>query len=244
MKAFILAAGYGKRLQPYTEKVPKALVEVQGIPMLEIVIKRLIKYGFEDIIINLHHLSEQIKEFIVSKNYFGVKISFSEEEELLDTGGALKNAAHLIGNNPVLLHNVDILSDIDLGEFRKNFEHKNADVLLAVKARKSSRYLLFDDSYRLTGWKNTQTGETILKADAPTENLHPLAFSGIHILGPAALKKINNYPEQKFSITNFYLKQMENLKIYGYPHNNNFVIDLGKIDNLQLAQYLDLRKFL
>jgi NDP-sugar pyrophosphorylase family protein len=244
VKAFILAAGYGKRLQPYTDNIPKALVEVQGIPMLEIVIKRLIKYGFSEIIINLHHFGEQIKEFVKSKNYFGINILFSEEKELLDTGGAIKNAAELINNSPVLLHNVDILSDIDLAKFKQTFEHKKADVLLAVKARKSSRYLLFDDNDKLMGWKNTQSGKTILKKGISSGQLHPLAFSGIHILGQKALQLINSYPSGKFSITTFYLEKMEDLDIYSYPHNDNFVIDLGKIDNLQMAQYFDLRKFL
>jgi len=244
VKAFILAAGYGKRLQPYTENLPKALIKVQGLPMIEIVIKRLIKYGFDDIIINLHHFSDKIKDFIASKNYFDIKITFSEEKKLLDTGGAIKFAYDLIKGHSILVHNVDILTDINLEKFKKEAENKQADVLLAVKKRKTNRYLLFDQAYKLKGWKNIQTGETILNTNYDIEKLHPMAFSGIHLINNSTLELIKKYPEDKFSITTFYLKHLEKLNIYGFPHNSNLVMDLGKIDNLEIAQYLNLKKFL
>ncbi len=245
MRAFVLAAGYGKRLRPYTAEVPKALVKVQGVPMIEIVVERLKKFGITDIVVNLHHYGSKIEQYIKEKNFFGINIRFSYEDELLDTGGAIKHASHLLNDGrPVLLHNVDILSDIDLASFTGEFEHKNADVLLAVKDRKTTRYLLFDKDNRLQGWENIKTGEKILRQYADLSSLNPLAFSGIHIIGNNALEKLFFYPEDKFSITKFYLEYMEELGIYGYPHNDDFVMDLGKLDSLQIAQYLDLRKFL
>jgi MurNAc alpha-1-phosphate uridylyltransferase len=245
VRAFILAAGYGKRLRPFTEEEPKALVKVQGIPMIEIVVERLKKYGITDIVVNLHHYGSKIEKYIREKDFFGISINFSYEDELLDTGGAIKHAKNLLNDGrPVILHNVDILSDIDLNSFINYFNHKDADVLLAVKNRKSTRYLLFDENYRLQGWKNLKTEEKILSTSENHSSLIPMAFSGIHIIGEKALERIFNFPENKFSITKFYLQDMKELKIFGYPHNNNFVMDLGKIENLEIAQYLDLRKFL
>ena len=246
MKAFILAAGYGKRLKPITSDIPKALVEVQGIPMIEIVVERLKKHGIKEIIINLHHHGNKIEEFIKHKNYFGIDIKFSYEEELLDTGGALKHAKKFLNNGTsVLLHNVDILSDINLTKFIDKFENKNTDVLLAVKKRKTTRYFLFDNNLRLQGWTNVKTNEKILSKNfLHSKKLTPLAFSGIHILNSKALGYLFEYPQDKFSITKFYLENINKLKIYGYDHSKNFVLDLGKVETLELANYLDLKKFL
>jgi len=245
VKAFILAAGLGTRLQPYTTELPKALVLVQGTPMIEIVIKRLIKYGIKDITINLHHFADKIKSFIESKNNFGINITYSYEQELLDTGGAIKQARNLLlDTHPVIIHNVDILSDIDFHKMKRQFEKNNADVLLAVKQRKTSRYLLFNNQNRMVGWKNIKTGDTILLSNINTSKLNAYAFSGIHLISQDALNIIAEYPHKIFSITKFYLENMEKIKIYGFLHNSKFVMDLGKIDNLETAQYLDLKKFL
>ncbi len=244
MKAFILAAGIGSRLLPLTKDTPKALIQVQGVPMIDLIIKRLIKYGYDHIIINLHYLGKQIEDYCHSQNDFGITINFIYEKKLLDTGGAIKNAAGLLRDkDPVLMHNVDSLSDIDFTEFNRFHQEKNADVSLAVQNRKTDRFFLFDGNYRLIGWKNIKTNEIILQHLAKGKIL-PLAFSGIHLLNQHVIEHISNAEDSVFSITKYYIDNCRNLSVAGFLHDDRFFMDLGKHENLRFAEYLNLNKFL
>ncbi len=244
MKAFILAAGLGSRLLPLTKDTPKALIQVQGIPMIDLIIRRLIKYNYNHIIINLHYLGNQIKDYCRSKNNFGITIDFIYEEELLDTGGAIKNAVNLLKDkDPVLIHNVDGLSDINFSEFNRFHQEKNADISLAVQNRKTNRFFLFNGNYRLIGWKNIKTNEIILQHLTKGKIL-PLAFSGIHLLNQDVIEHIAESKDTVFSITKYYIENCKNLNIAGFLHDDNFFMDLGKHENLKFAEYLNLDKFL
>ena len=238
MKAMIFAAGKGTRLQPLTNTIPKALVKINGIPMLEIVINKLIENGFDEIIINLHHFPEQIIDFVKQKKYFGIKIEFSlEKEKLLNTGGALKIVKKYFDDGKdFLLHNVDIISDINLKEVYSFHQKNNALVTVVVKDRKTSRYFLFDENYLLAGWENIKTGEKIISRKL-NENLIPLAFCGIHIINPRIFDLINK--KGAFSIIDLYLRLAKDQKIKAFDIDDTFWMDIGKLDELNLLQGLN-----
>lgn len=230
MKAMIFAAGLGTRLRPLTNNKPKALIEAKGKTLLEIVIQRLQKFGFEEIVINVHHFADQITEYLKANNNFGINIEISDErDKLLDTGGGLKKAKSFFDDQPFLIHNVDIISDINLEDLYKFHFNSKALATLAVKNRLSSRYFLFDDENKLCGWKNDKTGETIITNESRKE-LKPLAFSGIQIADP----KIFNYmPDNDvFSIVDVYLKASKEEKILSYRDDESFWKDLGRIEDL------------
>jgi len=238
MKAMIFAAGLGTRLRPLTDTMPKALILVKNKPLLEHVIEKLKAAGFDEIIINIHHFGQQIIDFVRSKNYFGIRIEFSDErEKLLDTGGALKKAAWFFDDGmPFLIHNVDILSNVNLNELYE-FHKKHAYLAtLVVSPRKTFRNLLFDENKLLKGWINTKTGEK----RSPVTDFDPvqytaLAFSGIHVLDPVVFNFMNNFPE-KFSIIDFYLSICNREKLCGYVPSNLQLIDVGKLDSLSQAE--------
>lgn len=230
----IFAAGLGTRLKPLTDNKPKALVEVAGKTLLEITIENLKEYGFRDIIVNVHHFSEQIISFLKRYNNFGINIEISDETELLlDTGGGLKKAEKFLsGNQPFLVHNVDVISDINLTDMFEFHIKKRALATLAVKERKTSRYFLFDDDHVLCGWRNTQTGDEKITRYTGCD-LQNLAFSGIHVISPKIFSLLqNNGP---FSITNAYLNLSSDSDIVAYKHNQNFWLDLGKPEALKKA---------
>ena len=235
MKAFILAAGLGTRLQPITDSKPKALVEINGITLLEFTIRRLIKFGFDQIIINVHHFADQIINSLNEKNNFGIEIEISDERNLLlDTGGGLKKTSRFFSSKqPFLIHNVDILSDADLAQFY-NF-HLNSDSIatLAVQKRKSSRYFLFDEKNYLCGWENMKTDERKITRQ-PVGKLTQLAFSGIHMADPSIFQLMP--PEKVFSIVDFYLSIASQNRISYFDHSNSLFIDLGKKENLAEAE--------
>ncbi|MFA4851294.1 MAG: nucleotidyltransferase family protein [Bacteroidales bacterium] len=237
MKAMIFAAGLGTRLKPITDNKPKALVEVNGKPLLEHVISRLQKYGYSDIIINIHHFAEQIKDFLKHKNNFGIHIEISDEsDELLDTGGGLKKALWFFNDGmPFLVHNVDVLSDVDLESFYQSHIQSNSIATLAVRQRKTSRYFLFDDMLSLCGWKNTNTGE-IKISKGNSDALIPLAFSGIQVLSPEIFELINE--TGKFSMIDVYLRLATYNRITGFRHNTGYWYDLGKPDSIRDAEYI------
>lgn len=185
MKAMIFAAGLGTRLQPFTGHLPKAMVPVGGVPMLERVVNRLMEFGVREIIINVHHFPDQIIDFLLSKNNFGIHIEISDERDLLlDTGGGLKKAAGFFDDGkPFILHNVDVLSNISLREMLALHHAENALTTLAVSNRDSSRYFLFDEKMRLCGWEHTGKAEVRLARDCRIKPLR-FAFSGIHIISP------------------------------------------------------------
>lgn len=238
MKAMIFAAGLGTRLKPLTDSIPKALVPISGKPLLEHVIKRLIDAGFNEIIINIHHFGDQIIEFIKLNNSFGIRIEFSDEhKKLLDTGGAIKKAQWFFDDNePILLHNVDILSTIDLAEVYHCHTINNSLATLVVSKRETFRYLLFDENDNLQGWINEKTGDI----KSPYPNFEPinhnkLAFSGIHVISAKAIQHMNSFSD-KFSIIDFYLSICNKASVQSYISNTDSMIDVGKLDILEKAE--------
>lgn len=228
MKAMILAAGLGTRLKPLTDKIPKALVSVDGKPLLEHVIQKLKSHGFDEIIINVHHFAEQAIDYLEEQNNFGIKIEISDErEKLLDTGGGVKKASWFFDDGkPFLVHNVDIISDTDLTALYRQHLYSETIATLSVRERKSSRYLLFDDKYVLCGWKNITSGETKLPRLA-NSSFKELAFSGIQILSPLILDLLPD--KDVFSLIDLYLSIAANQKIMGMIDNSSHWIDAGKI---------------
>jgi len=226
MKAMIFAAGLGTRLKPFTETHPKALAQVNGKTLLERNILYLKSFGFEEFVINIHHFGGQILDFLQKNNYFGCKISISDEsDEILETGGGLLKARDLLGNKPFLAMNVDILTDLDLHSFiRFHLENKPL-ASLAVSNRLSSRKLFFNEEKQLVGWKNFNTGENIFTNPYSENRATSLAFSGIHIINPEIFEKI--IFRGKFSIMNVYMELMKTERILGFTHNARLV-DVGK----------------
>jgi NDP-sugar pyrophosphorylase family protein len=207
MKAMILAAGLGTRLRPLTNDRPKALVEVAGRTLLEIAIARLREFGVSEVIVNVHHFAGMVIEYLRGKNNFGMRIEISEESSLLDTGGGLKKAAWFFREDgpaaaPFLLHNVDVISTIDLRRMLDFHTENQALVTLAVQQRQTSRYLLFDQQMRLCGRRLVKEQRTELVRPSP--QLEELAFSGIHAISPRLLGMMSE--EGAFSIIQSYLR--------------------------------------
>ncbi|MBN2699575.1 MAG: nucleotidyltransferase family protein [Bacteroidales bacterium] len=224
-KALILAAGLGTRLRPLTNDRPKALVEYKGIPMLEHVIRKLIRSGFKELIINIHHFPEQIIDFVNSRNSFGVRIEFSDErEKLLDTGGAIKHAGGFFDDKPFLVHNIDIFSNIDLEALYRFHLSHNPLATLAVKERVTSRSLLMGAGNRLCGWRNNRTGEEIITRKC--DSFEPIAFSGIYILDPSIFKLFGE--ADRFSIIDTFLELATDRDILLYRHDMDQWTDMGK----------------
>lgn len=239
MKAMVLAAGLGTRLKEFTQTKPKALVEVEGKPLLSYIIDKLTSSGFDEIVINVHHFADQIVEY-VNNSKFNARIYISDESnQLLNTGGGIVKAkVFLDGDEPFLVHNVDILSDIDLVNLM-DF-HKKSDSLatLAVGQRNSSRMFLFDEKMQLTGWKNLLTGKEIIPDNTKTD-LRDFAFAGIHIISPFIFNLIQT--KGAFSIVDAYLSLCSKHSILGYDTTSNFVLDIGKVQNLEEASRFVLR---
>ena len=238
MKAIIFAAGLGTRLRPITDTLPKALVPVCGQPLLYHVIQKLKAAGYDDLVVNIHHFPDQIRKYL-SENDFGVKISISDESDrLLETGGALLHARRLLeGPEPFLVHNVDIVSDLDLTWFRSQTPPEALATLL-VSERDTRRYLLFDDDMRLLGWTDRSTGE--VRSPYPElkpENCRRYAFSGIHNISPRIFPAFEalNLPE-RFPIMDFYLSACDRYPIYGVKADGLQLVDVGKIETLQEAE--------
>jgi NDP-sugar pyrophosphorylase family protein len=243
MKAMVLAAGLGTRLRPLTDHRPKALVEVSGRTLLEITLARLREFGVNEVIVNVHHFADMVVDYLKSKNNFGMRIEVSREEVLLDTGGGLKKAAWFFLDDPkrldepFVLHNVDVISSIDLRRMMDVHVEKQALATLAVKNRETSRYLLFDEHDQLCGRRS--------KPDLKTELVRPagdpkaLAFSGIHVISPRLLPRITE--EGVFSIINSYLNlAAQGGKILAFHADQYFWRDLGRPEHLVQAE-LDLK---
>lgn len=235
-QAMIFAAGLGTRLKPLTDYMPKALVEVGGKPLLERVINRLREAGIERVVVNVHHFAQQIIDY-VSANDFGVQVLISDESDtLLDTGGGLKKAAGLfVDGSPILIHNVDILSNVNLKAFY-SLLGTTLGAMLLVSGRVTKRYLLFDDNMRLVGWTNIETGEI----RSPYNDIDPgkcqkLAFSGIHAFSPKLFPLMENFPD-RFGIIDFYLKVCDKVDIHGYAKTDLLLMDVGKQDTLAQAE--------
>lgn len=237
MKAMILAAGLGTRLKPFTNSSPKALVPVLGKPIIEHVILKLKRQGFNEIIINIHHFGDQIIDFIKSKDYFDIRIEFSDErDKLLDTGGAIKKASWFIdADKPILIHNADIISDVDLTDVYQSHIKSKAMATLVVNERKSSRYLFFDDNNNLKGWINEKKGETISSSAYNSLEHHKLAFFGIHVLSGNAVSYMKSFPD-KFSIIDYYLSICDKNSVQAFVASDNEMVDVGKLKSLDKAE--------
>lgn len=233
MKALIFAAGLGTRLKPLTDTMPKALVPVGGKPLLEHVASKLAAAGYDELVINIHHFAGQIREYAAARGNWGVHVAFSDETDLLrETGGGIRHAeALLAGEHPFLVHNVDILSNLDLAWFRA--QHRPEDLAtLLVSERETSRYFLFDQARRLVGWTNLQTGEVRSPyAGIDPDQCIPLAFSGIHCISPAIFPLMREWPE-KFSIVDFYLSVCRTHGIRAAVMPGLELHDAGKLSQL------------
>lgn len=235
MKAMIFAAGLGTRLLPLTENLPKALVPVNRKPLLEHVILKLRDAGFGKIIINIHHLADQVESYLKKTNFLGLDIRLSKEEQLLDTGGGLKKAAWFFNDDePFIVHNVDVLSDINLRSLYNTHLEQKVLATLAVKRRKTTRYLLFDQNEFLIGREidkriiPAKPGETLI-------NYQRLSFLGIHVISPQLFRF---FPDQDiFSILDVYLNGANaGGKINFTIPEHNYWFDLGRSENLIEAE--------
>jgi len=237
MKAMIFAAGLGTRLKPITDTLPKALVPIAGKPLLEHVILKLIASGFDEILINVHHFPDQIIDFIRENNAFGIHIEISDERDmLLDTGGGVKKAAAFFDDNkPFLVHNVDILSNINLTELYNQHLRSNPLATLVVSRRDTFRYLLFDDGLRLRAWINEKTSETKPVDFKNPERYNKLAFSGIQVLSPQVFELMQKQPD-KFPIMDFYLQNMNINNILSFVPADYKMLDVGKLNVLDEAE--------
>ena len=242
MKAMIFAAGLGTRLKPLTDSIPKALVPIAGKPLLEHVIIKLKSAGFNEIIVNVHHFPEQIIDFIRQKDAFGIRIEVSDERELLlETGGGIQKAAWFFDDKqPFLVHNVDILSNIDLKRMYEAHLSKNVLATLVVSKRDTFRYLLFDDNLRLHGWTNLKTKEIKPCELTNVTDYQQLAFAGIQVISPTIFNLMNDFG-QRFPIMEFYLSQAGNQTINGFIPSDFEMIDVGKLNVLDEAEKFVLR---
>ena len=242
MKALLFAAGLGTRLKTYTQDKPKALVNLAGKPLLQHAIEHLKSLGINEITINVFHFAEQIIEFLNQQNSFGIKINISDErEQLLDTGGGLKKAeVFLNGTEPILIYNVDVISNLNLIDVLNYHQQNKALATLVVRKRETSRYLMFDEQLQLTGWKNFSNGDTIISRTDSFALSQPFAFSGIHILDPRMFNLITE--EGKFPIMDLYLRLAKDHKIIGYRDQSELWMDLGKPDQLIAAEQLLTKK--
>lgn len=244
MKAMLFAAGKGTRLKPLTNTMPKALVPVCGKPLLEHVLCKLSSAGFNDVVINVHHFAGQIFAYVKTHSVPGVRMNFSDEsEELLETGGGIKKAAALLNDGePFLVHNVDILSNLNLKDFYDyHLLHSRETELVAtllVSERQTSRYLLFDENDFLVGWTNVDTGEVrspYKNFTYPSTCIRKYAFGGIHVMSPAVFKYMENFPKA-FPIMDFYLKVCAECRIKAYVKKDLEMVDVGKLNSLETAE--------
>lgn len=232
--AFIFAAGLGTRLRPLTNDIPKALVSFRDMPLLGHQILKLKSFGISRFVINIHHFGDKIIDYLKANNNFGVDIFISDErDELLDTGGGLKKATSLLGDGPILIHNVDILTNLDLAKFLASHDESNNIATLCVKEQESDRVFLFDEIETLCGWRNNNTGEEIISRQTTT--CTPLAFTGIHILNREFVEKI---PQKGvFSIVQSYLELCKTEPIGIYKDKSSNWIDVGTPESLKEAEH-------
>lgn len=243
MQAMIFAAGMGTRLKPLTDTMPKALVTVGGQPLIRRVIARLKEAGATRIVVNVHHFANQIVSYLHDNDNFGTDIRISDETaQLLETGGGIKKAAPLFNaDEPILIHNVDILSNVDLAKLYtfaavEEEGKAKADAVVLVSNRVTKRYLLFDDDMNLVGWINVETGE--VKSPYPhldVAKCQRFAFAGIHVVSPRLFKLMDTFPD-KFGIIDFYLFICATHHVRGYVKTDLKLMDIGKLDTLHQAE--------
>lgn len=240
-KAMIFAAGLGTRLKPLTDNMPKALVPIGGKPLLYHAISKLRKAGFDDITVNVFHFAEQIIDYLSQNDNFGANIQISDERPLLrDTGGGILHARNMLKDcDSFLVHNVDIISNLDIPALISSASD-NALATIAVSQRETKRYLLFDDNMRMVGWTNIETGQVRSPyPDINPDNCRKLAFSGIHLINSNIFEAFDRFGfEEKFSIMDFYIKACHDYPIYGYVQEGYKMADVGKIGTLHDAERL------
>jgi len=237
MKAMVLAAGLGTRLLPLTDHQPKALVEVGGRTLLDMTLGRLRAAGVSEVIINVHHFAEMILHYLYINNNFGMHIEISREDILLDTGGGLKKAGWFFTGNgsdePFILHNVDVISAVDLARMVERHKQRGALSTIAVQERETSRYLLFDERMQLCGRRMGRDGKPEMVRQAP--EAEALAFTGIHVISPRVVGMLKE--EGVFSIIPAYLRLAgAGEKILGFRADEYYWRDLGKLSELQQAE--------
>ena len=238
MKAMVLAAGLGTRLRPLTDDRPKALVEVAGRTLIEITLARLSGFGVREVIVNVHHFADMVVDYLKKNDNFGMRIEISREQVLLDTGGGLKKAAWFFqedsnrADEPFLVHNVDVLSTIDLHRMLQFHRENQALATLAVQARETSRHLLFDEQNRLCGRRagRDQAPEIV----RPSGQTRALAFSGIHVISPRLLELLTE--DGAFSIITSYLRLAgEGEKVHAFQADEYYWRDLGRLESVRQA---------
>lgn len=236
MQALLLCAGLGSRMKHLTKDKPKALVEVNGKPLLAWNLEKLKASGYTKVIINVHHFADQIISYLKEQDNFGLEIHISDErDQLLDTGGAVKLAMEFIDSDaPLLIHNVDIISDIDLRAMMQSHLEGDQLATLAVRTRKTTRYLMFEEeTMHLTGWTNIVSKEIKLSR-ITTMMVTNYGFSGIHIID-ADISRY--YPSiNSFSMIDVYLEAAKINNILAYPHEDDIWLDVGKPENIELAE--------
>ncbi len=246
MNALIFAAGLGTRLKPLTDTMPKAMVPISGRPLVQILLEKLRAGRCERVVVNVHHFAEQIIDFVTLHDGFGMDVRISDERDmLLETGGGMKKALPMFADSdssivkPVLVHNVDILSNVDLSAFYSDaLQHidAGAKAVMLVSGRTTSRYLLFDDAMRLVGWTNISTGEVKSPyKDLDVERCHRLAFSGIQVVDHGILHLMSDW-DGKFSIIDFYLSVCDKVNIQGFTIDGMQLLDVGKLDTVVKAE--------
>ena len=235
MRAMILAAGLGTRLQPLTNDRPKALVEVAGHTLLEITLCRLASFGIREVIVNVHHFADMVVEYLKKNDNFGMRLEISREEILLDTGGGLKKAGWFFlqrggeAGEPFLLHNVDVISTIDFGRMLRTHHESGALATLAVQDRKTSRYLLFDEENWLCGRRAGMDGQP--ETVRPSSETAAFAFSGVHLISPRLLSLMKE--EGAFSIITAYLRlASQGEKIGSFRADEYYWRDVGRLENI------------
>jgi NDP-sugar pyrophosphorylase family protein len=229
MKAMIFAAGLGKRLGSITQNIPKALVDINGKSALHLAVERCSSYGFDDIIINVHHFADMVEEEVLRLNEMGFRVSVSDERDmLLENGGGLYKARNFFDNNPFLLYNVDIISDLDLSALYRLHTEKKGLAMLAVRNRPGKRFLLIDNQGQVRGWRNIATGEEIL-AGRTEEKLIEIAFSSMHIAEP----EIFSYMQPGiYSMIDLYLRLASEHRIFSLKHDDGYWVDVGTPESL------------
>jgi len=232
MNAMVFAAGLGTRLKPLTDDNPKALIKVNGKTLIQRVLESLKLQGFLNVVVNVYHYSNKIIDYLEANNFFGLEVKISVEEKLLDTGGGLKKALKYFPDGAILLHNVDVITNLKLKSLWNFNLSTNGLATLAVRKRKTNRYLLFDENNKLVGWENIKENKKILM-----KNVSPLqrwAFSGVSVVSPLFLR---NLPDRDvFSLTQALIEQIGYGEIFAFPEENSFWFDVGTPDKLRKAE--------
>ncbi len=240
----IFSAGLGTRFKPWTDNHPKALALVNGKSLLQRNIEYLQQYNIHEVVVNVHHFAEQVTAAIKENNGWGSNVVISDEtSEVLETGGGLLKARHLLeGSEPFLSLNVDILTDLDLHKLTAFHRQHEQLVSFGITNRKSSRVLLFDDVNRLYGWRNVQSGEekgpvlTFPEQGKSKEGLKEMAYSCVVIYQPDIFNLMRQ--QGKFSIIETYLDLAAEQVILGYDHSGDRLVDVGKPESVGVAEKL------